>query len=60
MPEVVSVPVTLDDRYLLLVSDGVTEYISSQALVDMVHEMASRGTHPDAVARAIVREARSR
>ncbi|KAG2499354.1 hypothetical protein HYH03_002929 [Edaphochlamys debaryana] len=59
-PELLSLPLTVDDRYLALVSDGITEFISSGELVELLHAWASTGVTPDEVARRLVREARKR
>jgi hypothetical protein len=47
-------------RYLALVSDGITEFMGSQEIIDRVHKWASAGTMPHEVARRLVREARDR
>ncbi|PNH12069.1 putative protein phosphatase 2C 12 [Tetrabaena socialis] len=59
-PELCRFPLTVDDRYLVLVSDGITEFLGSQDIIEKVHAWASVGTTPDDVARRLVREARLR
>ncbi|GLC63773.1 hypothetical protein PLESTF_000072400 [Pleodorina starrii] len=59
-PEVSTFELTAGDRYLALVSDGITEFMSSQEIIDKIHKWASAGTMPHEVARRLVREARSR
>ncbi|KAG2442840.1 hypothetical protein HXX76_002919 [Chlamydomonas incerta] len=59
VPELCSMPLTVDDRYLVLVTDGITEFMSSQQIVAKVHEWACVGNPPDEVARRLVLEARA-
>eukprot|EP00198_Chlamydomonas_reinhardtii_P013983 XP_001703320.1 predicted protein [Chlamydomonas reinhardtii] len=64
VPELCSMPLTVDDRYLVLVSDGITEFLSSQQIMakargSSVHEWACVGNPPDEVARRLVLEARA-
>ncbi|KAG2450042.1 hypothetical protein HYH02_000146 [Chlamydomonas schloesseri] len=59
VPELCSMPLTVDDRYLVLVTDGITEFMSSQQVMAKVHEWACVGNPPDEVARRLVLEARA-
>ncbi len=38
----------------MLVSDGVTEFLSSGDVIDFVHGLASRGVTPDEVCAALL------
>lgn len=58
-PEVITYALAVNDRYLILVSDGITEFLGSQEIVDRVHGWASEGATPDEVARRLVLEARA-
>ena len=59
-PEVVTYDVTTRDRYVILMSDGVFEFIDSQEVLDLVHAAALKGHGPNEAARQLVREARAR
>ena len=48
------------NRYLLLMSDGIFEFMESCEVVDFVHQQASAGLQPHQVAQRLVREARRR
>ncbi|EFJ42980.1 hypothetical protein VOLCADRAFT_96929 [Volvox carteri f. nagariensis] len=60
VPELATFKLTAGDRYLALVSDGVTEFMGSQEIMETIHKLASAGTMPHEVARRLVREARNR
>ncbi|GIL99338.1 hypothetical protein Vretimale_4528 [Volvox reticuliferus] len=60
VPELATFKLTSGDRYLALVSDGITEFMGSQEIIEKVHKWATAGTMPHEVARRLVREARTR
>lgn len=47
-------------RYLVLMSDGIFEFMDCEEVVDMVHGLARAGLAPHQVAARLVREARRR
>lgn len=60
LPEVVVHKLCPDDKYLLLMSDGVYEFMDSQEVMTMVHQLVSMGMTVEDAAQEVVREARRR
>jgi len=61
VPEVVEYALAPGDRYLILMSDGVSQFMGSSEIVEFVHHLASkRQMRPNKVAVELVREARER
>ncbi|KIY98047.1 Protein phosphatase 2C containing protein [Monoraphidium neglectum] len=66
-PDVVTYPLKPEDRragllcsYVVLMSDGIFEFMDSQEVVAMVHTLAQQGHGPNEAAKQLVREARRR
>lgn len=57
IPEVSYALLTPADSFIVLASDGVWEFMSSQVVVDFVGRMRREGKSADAAAEALVREA---
>lgn len=45
-PEIRQILLTPEDRYLLLMSDGITEFTDEQELLNLVHQRVSLATLP--------------
>lgn len=59
-PDTVVHDITASDRYLLLMTDGVYEFINNYELVVMVHQLVSMGFSVQDAAEEVVKEARRR
>lgn len=58
-PALVTMPLQpAEDRYLLLMSDGIFEFIDSQQIVEEVHNAAKAGLSPCEAAKRLVLHAR--
>jgi hypothetical protein len=44
-----------EDKYLILCSDGLTEFIGNDEMVSMVHKYAEKGLTPHEIAKRLVR-----
>ena len=49
-----------EDKYLVLMSDGIFEFISNEEIIEMIHTYAQQGEGPKEVAKRLVKEARKR
>lgn len=58
IPEVLTVSLKPQDKYLVLMSDGIFEFMENQKVIDMVHSAAESGISPHEVAKKLVRDAR--
>ena len=59
-PEVTTHKCTPTDKYVLLMSDGIFEFIEDDELIQIVNQFAKAGNTPREVGRKLVREARRR
>ncbi len=59
-PEITSHKCTPTDKYVLLMSDGIFEFIEDDELIQIVNQFAKAGNTPREVGRKLVREARRR
>lgn len=59
-PEVTEVMLKEEDKYLILCSDGLTEFIGNDEMVSMVHKYAEKGLTPHEIAKRLVKESRKR
>ncbi|KAI8474496.1 MAG: phosphatase 2C-like domain-containing protein [Monoraphidium minutum] len=59
-PEVVSYALGPQDRYVVLMSDGIFEFMDSQEVLEMVHGLATQGHGPNEASKQLVKEARRR
>ncbi|KAF8071239.1 protein phosphatase [Scenedesmus sp. PABB004] len=57
-PALLAAPLTPADKYVVLMSDGIFEFIDSQAVMEEVHAAARAGLGPNDAARRLVRLAR--
>lgn len=57
-PEVLEDHVRPEDRYIVLCSDGITEFMTDLQIMQMVHSGARHHLHPVLLAQQIVEEAR--
>uniref|UniRef100_A0A7S1TEC7 PPM-type phosphatase domain-containing protein n=1 Tax=Compsopogon caeruleus TaxID=31354 RepID=A0A7S1TEC7_9RHOD len=57
VPEMAHLRLTQLDSFLVLASDGIWEFMSSQEVADYVGKLRSDGINPDEAAEALVREA---
>ncbi|KAK9827981.1 hypothetical protein WJX81_004640 [Elliptochloris bilobata] len=57
-PELQEVVLQPADKYLLLASDGIFEFMESAEIVQLVHEQAQQGLAPQDIAQALTAKAR--
>jgi len=56
-PEVVELEIEPDDEFVVILSDGVTDCITSQTIVDLIRDSLRKLNCPDAASKAIVEAA---
>ena len=54
-PEVVEFQLGAQDKYLVLCSDGMFEFLSNQQIIGEVHALAQKGLGPQAISALLVR-----
>ncbi|KAJ9510602.1 hypothetical protein QJQ45_027471 [Haematococcus lacustris] len=59
-PEVVTHSLEQSDRYLLIVSNSICEYMENQEVMEYVHAQASQGLPPEAVGKSLCQETQRR
>ncbi|KAL6762977.1 phosphatase 2C-like domain-containing protein [Haematococcus lacustris] len=59
-PEVVTHSLEKSDRYLLIVTNSICEYMENQEVMEYVHAQASQGLAPEAVGKSLCQEAQRR
>ena len=57
-PELTSFKIKSTDKYLLLMSDGIFEFMEDDKVIDLVHTWQKSGATPREISRKLVREAR--
>jgi serine/threonine protein phosphatase PrpC len=56
-PEVLSWKLTPDDKYIILASDGVFEFLSSDVVIDMINKVLNKCQDPAAAVKHVISEA---
>eukprot|EP00873_Tetraselmis_striata_P022964 jgi/Tetstr1/443228/TSEL_031266.t1 len=59
-PEITEVVLKAEDKYLILMSDGLTEFIGNDEMIAMVHKHAQKGLTPHEISNRLVKESRKR
>ncbi|KAJ9509410.1 hypothetical protein QJQ45_001852 [Haematococcus lacustris] len=59
-PEVVTHSLEQSDRYLLIISNSICEYMENQEVMEYVHAQASQGLPPEAVGKSLCQETQRR
>lgn len=60
VPETLSYSLKPEDRYLVLMSDGIFEFMENDEVIAIVHAVAQQGGTPNDASKRLVREARRR
>ncbi|KAK9813390.1 hypothetical protein WJX73_004693 [Symbiochloris irregularis] len=59
-PDVIQYQVRQQDRYLVLCSDGMIEFMSNRKIISSIHRLAQQGLQPEDIASHLVVEARQK
>lgn len=55
-PEIVEFQLGAQDKYLVLCSDGMFEFLSNQQIIGEVHALAQKGLGPQQISALLVRK----
>jgi len=59
-PDIVTRRLEAEDKYLILCSDGLTEFMTNDEIISMAHKLALNGLSAKDIAAQLIREARRR